>query len=200
MIGQPTVSYFLKQAAGIAKGASKTGEKCCCSRSHISPGHSSLSVWRITVIDVIFMTCRGWGVQQREEVAQVVCFQKKENYGFPPFMLSAVFRLVSAVKSQYNQLTRLSNHLTHTFTHTSPSFDKVVLCSLNVQFCLYSHCLISVCEGHETAGIVSVRTVYEIAQVKAKDDCFKMRNSSLETIVKSIVGSAQSLGIKVVNE
>lgn len=148
---------------------------------------------------------RGAGVQQREEVAQVVCFQKKENYGFPPFMLSAVFRLVSAVKSQYNQLTRLSNHLTHTFTHTSPSCalfgaDKVLLCSLNVQFCLYSHCLSSVCEGHETAGIVSVRTVYEIAQVKAKDDCFKMRNSSLETIVKSIVGSAQSLGIKVVNE
>ncbi|KAG7225791.1 hypothetical protein INR49_014442, partial [Caranx melampygus] len=54
--------------------------------------------------------------------------------------------------------------------------------------------------GHETAGIVSVRTVYEIAQVKAKDDCFKTRNSSLETIVKSIIGSAQSLGIKVVND
>lgn len=29
-IGQPTVSYFLKQAAGIAKGAGKTGEACCC--------------------------------------------------------------------------------------------------------------------------------------------------------------------------
>lgn len=28
-IGQPTVSYFLKQAAGIAKGARKTGEACC---------------------------------------------------------------------------------------------------------------------------------------------------------------------------
>lgn len=27
-IGQPTVSYFLKQAAGIEKGAGKTGEKC----------------------------------------------------------------------------------------------------------------------------------------------------------------------------
>lgn len=25
-IGQPTVSYFLKQAAGIEKGAGKTGE------------------------------------------------------------------------------------------------------------------------------------------------------------------------------
>lgn len=28
-IGQPTVSYFLKQAAGIAKGAGKTGERSC---------------------------------------------------------------------------------------------------------------------------------------------------------------------------
>lgn len=32
-IGQPTVSYFLKQAAGIAKGAGKTGEACCCKAS-----------------------------------------------------------------------------------------------------------------------------------------------------------------------
>lgn len=55
-------------------------------------------------------------------------------------------------------------------------------------------------KGHETAGMVSVRAVYEIAQVKAQDECFKMRNTSLETVVKSIIGSAQSLGIKVVNE
>lgn len=33
-IGQPTVSYFLKQAAGIAKGAGKTGEMLC--RSDVS--------------------------------------------------------------------------------------------------------------------------------------------------------------------
>lgn len=33
-IGQPTVSYFLKQAAGIAKGAGKTGERSCL--SHVS--------------------------------------------------------------------------------------------------------------------------------------------------------------------
>lgn len=56
------------------------------------------------------------------------------------------------------------------------------------------------CEGHETAGMVSVRAVYEIAQVKAQDECFKMRDTSLETVVKSIIGSARSLGIKVVNE
>lgn len=33
-IGRPTVSYFLKQAAGIAKGAGKTGEMLC--RSDVS--------------------------------------------------------------------------------------------------------------------------------------------------------------------
>lgn len=54
--------------------------------------------------------------------------------------------------------------------------------------------------GHETAGMVSVRAVYEIAQVKVQDECFKTRNTSLENVVKSIVGSARSLGIKVVNE
>uniref|UniRef100_A0A673ACP2 Large ribosomal subunit protein uL11m n=1 Tax=Sphaeramia orbicularis TaxID=375764 RepID=A0A673ACP2_9TELE len=51
--------------------------------------------------------------------------------------------------------------------------------------------------GHEIAGMVSVRAVYEIAQVKAQDDCFTMRNTPLETVVKSIIGSARSLGIKV---
>ncbi|XP_008302108.1 large ribosomal subunit protein uL11m [Stegastes partitus] len=54
--------------------------------------------------------------------------------------------------------------------------------------------------GHETAGMVSVKAVYEIAQVKALDECFKMRNTPLENVVKSIVGSARSLGIKVVND
>ncbi|XP_068448597.1 large ribosomal subunit protein uL11m [Clinocottus analis] len=54
--------------------------------------------------------------------------------------------------------------------------------------------------GHETAGMVSVRAVYEIAQVKALDECFKMRNASLEHVVKSIIGSARSLGIKIVND
>ncbi|XP_077589462.1 large ribosomal subunit protein uL11m [Stigmatopora nigra] len=53
--------------------------------------------------------------------------------------------------------------------------------------------------GHETAGLVSVRAVYEIAVIKAEDECFKKRNTSLENVVKGIVGSARSLGIKVVN-
>ncbi|KAK1904348.1 39S ribosomal protein L11 mitochondrial [Dissostichus eleginoides] len=54
--------------------------------------------------------------------------------------------------------------------------------------------------GHETAGKVSVRAVYEIAQVKAEDDCFKLRNTSLQTVVKRIIGSARSLGIQIVND
>ncbi|XP_060904323.1 39S ribosomal protein L11, mitochondrial [Labrus mixtus] len=53
--------------------------------------------------------------------------------------------------------------------------------------------------GHETAGKVSVKAVYEIAQVKAQDECFKLRNYSLENVVKSIIGSARSLGIEIVN-
>uniref|UniRef100_W5LX20 Large ribosomal subunit protein uL11 n=1 Tax=Lepisosteus oculatus TaxID=7918 RepID=W5LX20_LEPOC len=53
--------------------------------------------------------------------------------------------------------------------------------------------------GHEVAGMVSVRHVYEIAQVKVKDESFALQNASLATVVKSIIGTAQSLGIKVVN-
>lgn len=47
---------------------------------------------------------------------------------------------------------------------------------------------------------MSVRVVYEIAQVKAQDEAFKMQNASIETVVKSIIGSARSLGIEIVNE
>ncbi|XP_012697266.2 39S ribosomal protein L11, mitochondrial [Clupea harengus] len=54
--------------------------------------------------------------------------------------------------------------------------------------------------GHEMAGKVSVRAVYEIAQVKVQDECFKMQDASLEHVVKSIIGSAHSLGIQVVHD
>ncbi|CAL8356456.1 unnamed protein product [Merluccius merluccius] len=54
--------------------------------------------------------------------------------------------------------------------------------------------------GHETAGKVTLRAVYEIAQVKALDDCFKLRDASLEFVVKSIIGSANSLGIEIVKD
>ncbi|CAL8263067.1 unnamed protein product [Lota lota] len=54
--------------------------------------------------------------------------------------------------------------------------------------------------GHETAGKVSLRAVYEIAQVKALDECFRVRDASLEFVVKSIIGSANSLGIEIVKD
>ncbi|XP_068596589.1 large ribosomal subunit protein uL11m [Brachionichthys hirsutus] len=54
--------------------------------------------------------------------------------------------------------------------------------------------------GHETAGMVTVRAVYEIALVKSQDECFRLRNTPLENVVKSIIGSARSLGIKVVHD
>ncbi|XP_061786229.1 large ribosomal subunit protein uL11m [Nerophis lumbriciformis] len=54
--------------------------------------------------------------------------------------------------------------------------------------------------GHETAGMVTLRAVYEIAQIKGQDECFKIRNTSLENVVKSIIGTAKTLGIKIVKD
>ncbi|KAI7802020.1 putative 39S ribosomal protein L11 [Triplophysa rosa] len=101
-IGQPTVSYFLKQAAGIEKGAGKTGKPAL-----LQPGHR----WSYIL-----------------------------------------------------------------------------------------HCILQQSIWHETAGMVSVKAVYEIAQVKSQDESFKLQDASMQTVVKSIIGSARSLGIKVVND
>ncbi|XP_016423215.1 39S ribosomal protein L11, mitochondrial-like isoform X2 [Sinocyclocheilus rhinocerous] len=54
--------------------------------------------------------------------------------------------------------------------------------------------------GHEIAGMVTVRAVYEIALVKSQDDSIKLRDTSMLNVVKCIIGSARSLGIKVVND
>ncbi|XP_063045424.1 39S ribosomal protein L11, mitochondrial [Engraulis encrasicolus] len=54
--------------------------------------------------------------------------------------------------------------------------------------------------GHEVAGKVSVRAVYEIAQIKAQDEAFTNQGASLEFVVKGIIGSARSLGIQVVQD
>uniref|UniRef100_A0A8C1AXB0 Large ribosomal subunit protein uL11 n=2 Tax=Cyprinus carpio TaxID=7962 RepID=A0A8C1AXB0_CYPCA len=54
--------------------------------------------------------------------------------------------------------------------------------------------------GHEIAGMVTVRAVYEIARVKSQDESFKLRDTSMQNVVKSIIGSARSLGIKVIND
>ncbi|XP_038188062.1 39S ribosomal protein L11, mitochondrial-like isoform X2 [Arvicola amphibius] len=49
--------------------------------------------------------------------------------------------------------------------------------------------------GREVAGLVSVKHIYEIACVKAKDDAFTMQDVSLSSVV-----SARSLGIRVVKD
>lgn len=54
--------------------------------------------------------------------------------------------------------------------------------------------------GHELAGMVTLKQVYEIAVVKSQDEAFILRDMSLTEVVKSIIGSAKSLGIKVVKD
>jgi large subunit ribosomal protein L11 len=50
--------------------------------------------------------------------------------------------------------------------------------------------------GHEWAGTVSLKHVYEIAKIKAKDD--HLKHLKLEAIANSVAGVARTLGIKVV--
>ncbi|XP_023620869.1 39S ribosomal protein L11, mitochondrial isoform X1 [Myotis lucifugus] len=52
--------------------------------------------------------------------------------------------------------------------------------------------------GKEVAGLVTLKHVYEIACVKAQDDAFALRDMPLSSVVRSIIGSARSLGIRVV--
>ncbi|KAG9475274.1 large ribosomal subunit protein uL11m isoform X2 [Eleutherodactylus coqui] len=54
--------------------------------------------------------------------------------------------------------------------------------------------------GHEVAGMVTLKQVYEIAVVKSQDEAFILRDMPLIEVVKSIIGSARSLGIKVVRD
>ncbi|XP_016101585.1 39S ribosomal protein L11, mitochondrial-like, partial [Sinocyclocheilus grahami] len=54
--------------------------------------------------------------------------------------------------------------------------------------------------GHEIAGMVTARAVYEIALAKSQDASITLRDTSMLNVVKSIIGSARSLGIKVVND
>lgn len=51
--------------------------------------------------------------------------------------------------------------------------------------------------GHEVTATVSLKHVYEIAKIKASDE--HMRHLPLESVARMIVGSARSLGIKVVS-
>ncbi len=50
--------------------------------------------------------------------------------------------------------------------------------------------------GHEVAGEVSLKHIYEIALVKAKDPVFE--GIALESVCKTVMGSARSLGIRIV--
>ncbi|XP_006893353.1 PREDICTED: 39S ribosomal protein L11, mitochondrial isoform X2 [Elephantulus edwardii] len=54
--------------------------------------------------------------------------------------------------------------------------------------------------GKEVAGLLTLKHVYEIASVKAKDDAFALQGAPLSSVVRSIIGSARSLGIKVVKD
>lgn len=50
------------------------------------------------------------------------------------------------------------------------------------------------------AGLVTLKHVYEIARVKAQDEAFALQDVPLSSVVRSIIGSACSLGIRVVKE
>lgn len=52
--------------------------------------------------------------------------------------------------------------------------------------------------GHVTATTLSLRHVYEIAKVKQSDPY--LQNMPLESISKSIIGTASSMGIKIVKD
>nr|XP_056708759.1 39S ribosomal protein L11, mitochondrial [Euleptes europaea] len=54
--------------------------------------------------------------------------------------------------------------------------------------------------GHEVAGMVTLKHLYEIALVKSQDPSFVVNDMSLEKVVRSLMGTARSLGIKVVKE
>lgn len=48
--------------------------------------------------------------------------------------------------------------------------------------------------GHETSGVITLKHIYHIAELKRRDT----PNVSLEALCKSLVGSCKSMGIKVV--
>uniref|UniRef100_A0A9L0SJX3 Large ribosomal subunit protein uL11m n=1 Tax=Equus caballus TaxID=9796 RepID=A0A9L0SJX3_HORSE len=54
--------------------------------------------------------------------------------------------------------------------------------------------------GKEVAGLVTLKHVYEIARIKAQDDAFALQDVPLSSVVRSILGSARSMGIRVVKD
>ncbi|XP_016044786.1 large ribosomal subunit protein uL11m [Erinaceus europaeus] len=54
--------------------------------------------------------------------------------------------------------------------------------------------------GREVAGLLSLKHIYEIARVKAQDDAFALQDVPLSSVVRPVLGSARSLGIRVVRD
>uniref|UniRef100_A0A8V5GP06 Large ribosomal subunit protein uL11m n=1 Tax=Melopsittacus undulatus TaxID=13146 RepID=A0A8V5GP06_MELUD len=52
--------------------------------------------------------------------------------------------------------------------------------------------------GHEEVGVVSLKHLYEVALVKQQDPAVALRGMSLPQLVTALVGSARSLGLRVV--
>lgn len=50
--------------------------------------------------------------------------------------------------------------------------------------------------GYEVAGTVNLKHIYEIAKIKATDE--HLKHLPLESIARTIVGSARTLGVQVV--
>ncbi|NXX23993.1 RM11 protein, partial [Podargus strigoides] len=53
-------------------------------------------------------------------------------------------------------------------------------------------------KGHEEVGVVSLKHLYEVALVKLGDPGVEARGTPLPKLVGSLVGSARSLGLRVV--
>lgn len=129
-----------------------------------------------------------------------------DSLHFCPFHSSSIILSYAPTRSVARPLSLFSTlHLHFRFAPSRPTtppagfcFWATVLYHLSISLSLLPHMLDL--SGHETAGMVSVRAVYEIAQVKSQDESFKMQDASMQTVVKSIIGSARSLGIKIVNE
>ena len=52
--------------------------------------------------------------------------------------------------------------------------------------------------GHMSAGTVTLKHIYEIAKIKGTDPAFK--NMPLDSVCRTVIGSARSMGIKVVRQ
>ena len=57
---------------------------------------------------------------------------------------------------------------------------------------------IVLCLGHDSVGRISLKHVYEIALIKSQDPAFV--RVPLESICKTIIGTAKSIGIDVIRK